>query len=327
MERPLNHLNQYSKKYPNAWKQIEKFRAGRGKDLPLWSPWCFSPMAAWAAIVMQGSQVTISTASEISCLSAIGSWRYSQGIYRFDNDIFEAIYSTPLSREIPVDVLYRLPEWSVYVETPNIFWLGDRLYGFWAHLEQDTKTLRHELRLVLDCEQALIPMPLHIGRWSLEESLEKAMSENLLSAQRILGITLSKTLIHELSKSLEGFLALVLYICCDEPDIIMPEEPGLRPSYPAPTKIKGGERLFSPPKPRVWMVGTVIAETLREASCRETAQRSGGDGVLKKAARETHIRRAHWHGYWKGPRNGDRTYYYKWLPPTLIFGANPILDE
>lgn len=31
-----------------------------------------------------------------------------------------------------------------------------------------------------------------------------------------------------------------------------------------------------------------------------------------------HMRRAHWHHYWTGPRDGERKLVLKWLPPTMV---------
>ena len=55
---------------------------------------------------------------DVGLLAAIGTWRYSQGIYRFDDSVYEALRDTVPSGDMPVDVLYRLPEWCVYIETP-----------------------------------------------------------------------------------------------------------------------------------------------------------------------------------------------------------------
>ena len=45
--RPVVHLRATSHKYPEACKQLESFRADRGKDdLPDWPEWCYIPVAA-----------------------------------------------------------------------------------------------------------------------------------------------------------------------------------------------------------------------------------------------------------------------------------------
>jgi hypothetical protein len=60
---------------------------------------------------------------------ALATWRVTQGIYCFDSDLAEAIADTPRNGELPADLLFHLPEWCVYIETPGRCWRGRRLYG------------------------------------------------------------------------------------------------------------------------------------------------------------------------------------------------------
>ena len=169
--RPISHLHAATRLYPSLGKRVEEFIAARGKDLPDWPTWCFLPLAGWwYSIVSEETgqnHLPPILVGDVARLAAIGTWRYSQwrysqGIYRFDKSFRKAISETTISGEIPCDVLYRLPEWSVYIETPGMDWLGDRMYGFWSHLEFDVNNSRHELRLLLDCENGLNPLPLHL---------------------------------------------------------------------------------------------------------------------------------------------------------------------
>src|SRR3546814_1528001 len=67
------------------------------------------------------------------------TWRMTQGIYRYDATLRDAVLQTPLDGELPTAHLYRLPEWCVYVETDQetTHWAGRPLHGFFAHLEYD----------------------------------------------------------------------------------------------------------------------------------------------------------------------------------------------
>ena len=87
-------------------------------------------------------------------LGALAAWRPTQGIYRFDSSLYNAVIDTPLTGDLPCEILHRMPEWCVYVETPGLRWLGAGLYGFFAHMEWDAGTGREELRLLLDSEVA-----------------------------------------------------------------------------------------------------------------------------------------------------------------------------
>lgn len=313
--RPLNHLAAAGGMYPDAWKQVEGFRADRGTHLPDWPNWCFLPMAAWYAIVSEGGNMPLERVPDVGRLAAIGTWRYSQGIYRFDESVYDALRDTVPSGDMPVDVLYRLPEWSVYIETPNSDWMGDTLYGFWAHLEFDINEQKPELRLVLDTEQSLMPIPLHMGKWTVTEAVDRAMQETLKQARKIgISTPASPPPSDLLAEKLYGLVSLVLYLCSDEPEIDDEREPGSTPQRPRPTRTKGGWRLFPAKRPRVWSVGKQLGEQLRKPA--EPSETAGN----KKSP---HLRRAHWHGFWSGPRDGERRFNYKWLPPIAVAAGGP----
>lgn len=304
--RPIKHLSAAGGMYPAAWKAVESFRAGRGADLPDWPQWCFLPLAAWFAIVSEGGNMPLNRVPDVGRLAAIGTWRYSQGIYRFDESVYNALRETVPMGDMPVDVLYRLPEWSVYIETPGADWMGTPLHGFWAHLEFDINQQKPELRLLLDTEQSLMPIPLHMGKWTITEAVDRAMQEAIKQGCA-LGMTRPSTPppSDDLAANLYGLVSLVLYLCSDEPEIDDEREPGISPQRPTPTRTKNGWRLFPAKRPRVWSVGTELGEQLRK---------SAEPGETTGKTKSPHLRRPHWHGFWSGPRDGERRFNYKWLP-------------
>ncbi|WP_192905784.1 AcrVA2 family anti-CRISPR protein [Geobacter anodireducens] len=296
--------------------------ANRGSSLPDWPKWCFLPMAGWYAIVSGGggNRVPPHMIADVGRLAAIGTWRYSQGIYRFTTEMYQAIADTGLRGNLPSDVLMRLPEWCVYVETPDRIWLGTHLYGIWAHLESDANDGRRELRLLLDTEDALIPIPVHLGDWTVEEAVTRMINET--ARQSV--VHLKRPFLRDvatdmqIADALRPLISLLLYLCSDEPEIDDDREPGAFPAQPHPRKTKQGLRWFPPDRPRIWTVGGKMAVRLREA--RQAAERSTSTG---QRTLTPHIRRAHWHGFWTGPLDGPRRFSYHWLPPILVSGRAP----
>jgi hypothetical protein len=55
--RPGRTLQTFSRLYPDAWKQVDEFRANR-KGLGNWSDWCFLPLVGAYAIVSKGAKIT-----------------------------------------------------------------------------------------------------------------------------------------------------------------------------------------------------------------------------------------------------------------------------
>lgn len=309
--RPMFHLQAAGHMYPNAWKHIEKFRLSKGSNSELdWPNWCFLPLAGFHTIVNKdyGSvNLPLHIAEDIARLGAIGIWRYTQGVYRFDDAIYNAVAKTTIKKDIPVDVLYRLPQWAVYIET-----LGqDDCYGFWAHLEYDVKSKRSELRLLLDTEESLFPIALHLGPWTVTEALDRMVSESFnqggLNRTTFDSQQLSTTT-EKMANSLHYYISLLLYLCSEEPDVQGID--GELPGCPKPKKVKGGFKLFPPKKPTVWHVGSKLAQQLKSYN-----EHQGGS----HASPEAHIRGAHWQGYWTGKKGtNEQKFICRWKAPFVV---------
>lgn len=308
--RPKNHLSDAAKLYPAAWKQIEEFRAARGHDLPDWPDWCFLPLAGFYSIVSADAgvdQLPLHQISDVAKLAAIGTWRATQGIYRFDPAVYESVSETPINGDLPCDVFYKLPEWCIYIETPNTSGPWGRQYGAWVHLERDMNDGRDELRLLLDCEDDLMPIMLHLGKWSIEEAIKRFAKE----AGKQLGgqwLMLNDEQIEQLKSVVTPTLSLTIYLCAENADF-----GDQRPQRPRPKKTKKGWRLFPPDKPKQWDVAVRLGGAMRKyRQAEETAQ------LGERSGPRPHVRRAHWHSFWKGPRDGERKIIVKWMPPIPV---------
>ena len=82
-----------------------------------------------------------------------------------------------------------------------------------------------------------------------------------------------------------------------------------RPGVSAPKKTKKGWAARQ--GLQIWNVGVRIGATIREY-----LQKTGQDECASGRTLRPHIRRAHWHGYWTGPRNDPehKKYIHKWIP-------------
>ena len=101
--RPCDHLVAVGKLNHKVWKRADFLRASRGKDgLPDWPEWCYLPIGGWLAIVSGGSsKVSLHMGGNVGRLAALGTWRATQGIYRFDPTIYQAIINTPMDGDVP----------------------------------------------------------------------------------------------------------------------------------------------------------------------------------------------------------------------------------
>jgi hypothetical protein len=315
---PLIHLNALSKWYPNAWKMVDTIRARRDRNLPAWPDWCFIPLIGWRIIEKNCQGSGLPTVKPGMCeLAAIGTWRYTQGIYRFDRDLLTSLVATELTGDLPCDVLLRLPEWSVYIETPNLSLGPLPLQGIWAHLDWDMVDGTTIVRFLMDIEQLIIPLYLNIGPWSLQEAVRRMMdnARRVAERERIKPPVEFSAMASEMIKHLQPFLSLLLYLCSDEPEMTCPL--GTTPWRPEMKKTKKGMRLFAPDKPTIWRVGETIGRVLRQGKAEVSSV-----GNPPRA----HIRRAHWHGYWTGSGEQKR-FKYNWLSPIVVRGREIIEQD
>jgi hypothetical protein len=320
---PNEHLTYYSRLFPDAWKKADMLRDGRGSpDYPDWPGWCFLPISAWNTIIdvipNNFTPENIALAANTANLAALGAWRYTQGIYRFHPQLYEALINTPHSNEMPIDVLMRLPEWCIYIEVPQTFVTQELpVAGFFVYLEFDKfPELRFVFNIIdLDAtsntgyanKDFLFPAAsIFLRQYSVIDAINELVEtqeEKILAEGIVLPpVDTLKEEQHTVSEILSKYLSLVLYICSEDPQIDGGQTND-SPRHPTPTKTKRGRRLFPPPKPRIWKVGEKIGEVLEKAD-REYAERpprQPGDPIPRRA----HIRRAHWHTYWRGPRKPD----------------------
>lgn len=321
--RPRDHLAAAGKLYPLAWRQVDEFRAARGKSLPAWPDWCFLPLAASYAIVSADAKVDRLTpvlATDVSRLGALAAWRVTQGIYRYDPTLYAALIDTPLAGDIPCDVLYLLPEWCVYIETPGREYAdGDTLHGFFAHLEWDANTQRHELRLLLDSERALTPVPIHLGAWTLEDAVTRAVTEGQRQAV-IAGASRDAAIIANnpwsatlLADFLAPLMSLLLYVCTENAEL---GDGSRRPENPRPKRTKAGWRMFPADKPTTWDVSVRLGAALRRAYHAAENEQQEIDADTGRTRPRAHIRRAHWHTFLAGEGRSERR--LKWLPPIPV---------
>ena len=116
--------------------------------------------------------------------------------------------------------------------------------------EQDANNGRTELRILIDCEERLISVPLHIGSWSVKEAVERYMKDaNLQGSLAGYGLLEpGQEDIDSMAHDIMPFVSIILYICGNEPDLSNLEEPNTHPQRPQPKKTKKGWRLFLPRK-------------------------------------------------------------------------------
>lgn len=328
--RPLRYLEDLSRRYPQAWSMVEKFKQDRHAGVIEWPAWSHVPSIFWEAVVKQQHGVTqqwlgiehAELGIDIGRLATLGAWRMTKGIYAFDPTLYQAVIETPLKGDIPAEVLMRLPEWGVYVPTPGLSWGPKPMHGFWACLNSGHK-VGPEMFLLPDDEgtdaDSHVGLLLALGAGTLSESLDEFLSREA-SLRKTSGLDQSederkatRAVYETLRPSLEAMFSLLLYICATAGELA---EARGRPGHPEPLRTKKGLRFFAADGPRTWDVGARLGAALRAAYEKAEEERRAGEGGGVRA----HVRRAHWHGYWSGPKaeGAVRNFAVRWMPPIPV---------
>ncbi len=321
--RPKRMLTQLSQDYPSAWKRFDDFLAARAQ-LGGWPEWCWCPLAGAMAVASDGRSDPASllrARHDVARVGALAAWRPTQGIYRIDPDMLDALWTTPVRGELPIEVLHLMPEWCVYVEIGREV-DGRRLEGFFAHLEHDVNDGRAELRFVLDFDQPdpLVPVALH-----LVGTLDAAVAAMLVEVRRSAAafwVDVPTAAIGAIVELVEPLVSVVLYLCSQAADVRDAKGTGRAPARPVRTKVKGGARTFPPGQATTWEVGYRIGAALRAARAWKSGE---GEEQGERRGPVGHVRRAHWHTYWTGPKAAPQKPVLKWLPPIPVNVEN--LDD
>lgn len=304
--RQRQHLAWLTKRYPSAFAAAAEAKR-RDSHHP---DFCYLPVWEWWQLIASGEPTTPHNVTDAARLAALGAWRTTQFVYRFDPDLYAALVATPITGELPSDLLTRLPTWCVYIETPGLIFAGEApLYGFYAHLSVSRRG-ETEMRFILDSpnpEWHLFPvMPLRLGTGSLFDSISAVRADALKTAKRqypdkvgAFDYVQPEAAVGEY----QPLVALLLYLCARNADM------------PPPAHSRPHSRGRSiPEQVRTWDVGTRVGAALRTATSAFTT--ATAEAVTRHRPRP-HWRRAHWHTYWTGCGE-NRAAVVKWLPPVAV---------
>jgi hypothetical protein len=308
--------------YPGAVKAIGVQLENKASDSDAWPGWCELPMSyVYSALTIEAvdSDDAIRLIGKIGLekiaeLTAAFIWMRYRVVYRFDNDFSEVLMEQPFEGDIPGEALNTMPFPCVYVEKETI--LGEELStGFFAWVDWDARESKRKLQflfLLRSGDTYLHTLPI-VG--SLDDSL-KALHDSCVSLSqtkiaRKLDAEITAAAKMHLSPDITtvaGCLNHLLYLCSEEPDI---------PDIDRFKQRRTHDRNGIPKRTASLEVGTRIGSIFRKAKQGNYASASEMNSGHRSQS-VPHIRRAHWHHYWTGPKKGERILVLKWLSPILV---------
>ena len=292
----VRFLHHITRSTPELWRLCDVLRAQR-----TWPDYVFVPEAA-----VLGTGIPISEI-DLRQFIAMASWRPTQGIYRFAPALLDALCETPVSGAIPGEVLRRIPEWCVYIEIEREV-NGHLLHGAFAHLDlrEDGEVLR---LAILHDHNAVFSVPVPIMR-TIDEALANCQPDDSVPPNLLHLLAHRKSFV-------ERVVSLLLYLCSTNAEIRDPKAssraPGLAKSH---IDRHGRSRWYAARDATIWETGTRLGAALDAAKARSTSKTSAPTGRTVRP----HVRRAHWHHVWIGPRDEPekRKRELKWWNPILV---------
>lgn len=251
-------------------------------------------------IIVDESKLDVRDYAAAADYKAFACWRFTRRIYNIDPTLLSSINNTLIPPDTPTALFRRLPEWGMYINLPG---LTSDLTGFFVstsgqiHNTKDHETVGEDtLDIIMygsTSKVGYISFPLG-DSMSVQESLDTVLQNALEGSPGdvLSGIARARLI-----------LSVVLYLCSEAPDY-KGGTPGGKPKL----GIKG--KFEFPKDPRVIQVGSALGAKLREQSTQPTG-----------AGKKPHLRKAHWHGVWTGPKNDPikkQVFKLNWIPPLFV---------
>ena len=114
-------------------------------------------------------------------------------------------------------------------------------------------------------------------------------------------------------KVLNFFVQTVLYLCADNADI--EENYVQKQTYKKPQNNKPKDKFT---ELRKWDVGYRYGAAVRKLFFQKGSTSVSGPHTGSHSRKRTHVRRGHWHHFWRGKRDGERTLALKWVSPVVV---------
>ena len=239
-------------------------------------------------------------------------WRRSKQILRFDEDLARALKEQELGGAIPVEALRRMPFETFFADCP--LRRGDtsgpvESVGAWFYLSVSAEGDPGLYIVYLDRDGALNTVCLSLACETIEEAVDEVVDADAALLRKLeedgsVQVIGSLPSADETRRIVAEALNLLLYVCSDGADLRT-----VRKESAARTSAK---------RAGTSTAGLVEVGTRVGAALRSSGRRAAGAGE-PGAQKAPHMRRAHWHAYWTGPRDSEtRAVVVKWIPPIAV---------
>lgn len=264
MHPASEHLERLRQRMPDIWSRVEQMRRRNIDDIggPNWPAFCYLPLEHAAMIVAElmheeGVEPTPALVGrEASLVAGLSAWRMTQGIYRYDPSLYATLIDTPMGDNLPAGMLQHLPEWCVYIETPQLLvptMNGEiPLCGCYAWVDRARRTRQDVLTLLLDADGAQLAIS-HVPIVGTMEAAIRNVAVSWSDAYRRGNASAPPMDDFEIiaRARLTPIVSLILHLCIKATDVSRQRGMPMQPIR----RWRSGERLFEADGPTIKHVG------------------------------------------------------------------------
>jgi hypothetical protein len=300
-----------------------------------WPEWSWIPYTLVLNAVYGDVHEVLSPVATLGDLEAIIvpavpvlNWLPGRIAVRYDPDIVDTFVATPIDHKIPTQALYRLPSFGLFLDCP---WLAEGA-GVFACIDpgqidsppgDDPVHGIDELLLTFVLPDKVPPL-VQASIWFPEGSITAAL-EAQDRQPRLPGVvreavhadrdSISDHFGQPFAQVISTVVSMLLYLCVQDPDITK------RPFSLQAATVSYNR---SQTDVTVFDAGWRIGSALRSARARYAP--SNGEATGRHVV--PHLRRAHWHSYWAGPRSApERTLLVYYLSPIQVATPRDTLPQ
>lgn len=315
-DTPLAIVRLWAKNAKGSYEQLDNCRAAKDEGEMEWPDYCPLPINAAYTYLICAHGLSDDQAAECCAeLTACWIWRQNKIIYHFDRDMARTLAEQAEDFRdtdvLPGDLLMHLPYPCIYIKAPNLL---EHMDGFWAWIDYDTNRLEPALRIqwVFDTMNATIPQVLHIiPGATLRECFLDTLQTTMEHTKEDVDISRPADSCRTILKAIQ----LLLYLLANNADVedALPQNQVDNRSKPAINRSGKQKIQDKAGEVTVKDVGIRIGAAFRHAQGSKSSRIITGSGSAKRP----HMRRGHWHHYWRGGKD-QRELILKWTAPTTI---------
>lgn len=240
---------------------------------------------------------------------AVCKWSLTRGVYRIDPSLEKFLVESADLEAVPFEAFDFAPERVVAMSfnrpIPFVGFLASNVIVTPLRYENGSKELVLDFFRTDTPKWARVNVPMDSARI---EDIEEALLGEYDGPH-------NEEMARSSFENAKPIINMYLYLCAKNRDIIQDSS-----SLPYPN-------LFNPvtkkleKKPTEFRVGSRVGPALAKTIC--AGQKLSG---FAEQTKRPHVRRAHWHHYWTGPREGERSLVVRWVHPVLVGVAKGELD-